>query len=405
MGSGGEQMDDAGTPAPAAASSDEIILMDLQDELQNLVIQSLDEPEDLAHAGATIRGWRPLAARAAEIRARARRKLPAPLNIGGGSIIVLPSSPAWPRVLARFQELEAELGSRPDHEWQFELLDLDLTRFRISQDDEAVAEPPPADEVFAWIDERLASVESFGAEERARWQKHALQQLSSATEAATAWRVAQGWPPDVAQGYSVLMANYKEVVGFVCRIEGGPPSRVRSSAWLLYDGFAHAARLQRGAAAPHSYKHLSGRFGLLHDPPWAALDDVEGARAALAEGRQLSFVMTAPLEASADARCLDGKGYRTPVYKDVEGTDEPEGIVLYEPKPSSAIVCFRSRAADALAFRSPVLTVQNEDEIQYDLPPGTTVTLERIDEAGEWRAFDGVEPQCRCFTVAVSFVC
>ena len=105
---------------------------------------------------------------------------------------------------------------------------------------------------------------------------------------------------------------------------------------------------------------------------------------------------------------------------------------VYEAKPNVDVVCFRSQQPDALGFRTAVLTVRvlhpnacyytplnlhpttpycillqvdNADEMQFDLPPGATITLERVDEPGCWRAFDGVAPACRCFTVSFRFVC
>ncbi len=123
-----------------------------------------------------------------------------------------------------------------------------------------------------------------------------------------------------------------------------------------------------------------------NDGAWAALtpDAAPG----------VSFVTHAPLEASAHPRCLSDAGFSAAVVLNT-GID-------YAPMDSD-IVRFRSRGRAGGKHRSLVRTAATPSERQYDLPPLSRVTLERIDEAGSWTEF-GRTPQRRLYTVVVEFL-
>ena len=74
----------------------------------------------------------------------------------------------------------------------------------------------------------------------------------------------------------------------------------------------------------------------------------------------------------------------------------------YAPMDSD-IVRFRSRGRAGGKHRSLVRTAATPSEGQYDLPPLSRVTLERIDEAGSWTEF-GRTPNRRLYTVVVEFL-
>ena len=74
----------------------------------------------------------------------------------------------------------------------------------------------------------------------------------------------------------------------------------------------------------------------------------------------------------------------------------------YAPMDSD-IVRFRSRGRAGGKHRSLVRTAATPSERQYDLPPLSRVTLERIDEAGSWTEF-GRTPNRRLYTVVVEFL-
>ena len=64
----------------------------------------------------------------------------------------------------------------------------------------------------------------------------------------------------------------------------------------------------------------------------------------------------------------------------------------------SDVVCFRSAAADADGYHSLVETAFGS----YNMPPLATVTLEKVEQPGEWEVC-GLKVQRRLFTVSVSY--
>ena len=73
------------------------------------------------------------------------------------------------------------------------------------------------------------------------------------------------------------------------------------------------------------------------------------------------------------------------------------GNTTYELQDSD-VVCLRSAAADADGYHSLVRT----GGAGYEMPPLATVTLEKVEEPGEWEVC-GQKVQRRLFTVRVSF--
>ena len=67
----------------------------------------------------------------------------------------------------------------------------------------------------------------------------------------------------------------------------------------------------------------------------------------------------------------------------------------------SDVVAFRSSPSDK--YCHSLIMVNGSTAHTYDLPPMATVTLEKIEQPGEWYAF-GKAIQRRLFTVSVSFL-
>ena len=107
------------------------------------------------------------------------------------------------------------------------------------------------------------------------------------------------------------------------------------------------------------------------------------------------FVTSAMLEASASPACLSAEGFCTPV-------NVGNGSIEYQPQPT-AVVRFCSAATDRSGFHSLLPTALTEDEMEYDLPPLSTITLQQVHEPGSWHAYDGVTVNQRLLTVSVSF--
>ena len=90
--------------------------------------------------------------------------------------------------------------------------------------------------------------------------------------------------------------------------------------------------------------------------------------------------------------------------------------VLWNPFGNEAMgadkfVCVESAALDPVSLApgaewtgtlSLVPTALTEEEMEYDLPPLSRITLQRVDEAGSWQAY-GVTVNQRLLTVSVAF--
>ena len=64
----------------------------------------------------------------------------------------------------------------------------------------------------------------------------------------------------------------------------------------------------------------------------------------------------------------------------------------------SDVVCFRSAAANADGYHSLIRTT----DTRYEMPPLATVTLESVQQPGEWEVC-GHKVMQRLFTVSVSY--
>ena len=69
-----------------------------------------------------------------------------------------------------------------------------------------------------------------------------------------------------------------------------------------------------------------------------------------------------------------------------------------EPAAGLGRVCFRSASSDADGYHSLVQTAS----AGYDLPPCATVTLEKVEQPGEWEV-RGLKVQRRLLTVRVTW--
>ena len=104
----------------------------------------------------------------------------------------------------------------------------------------------------------------------------------------------------------------------------------------------------------------------------------------------LSFVTNGIVGAeTAEAGFLDDKGFYINVCKDGKPTDELN---------DTDVVCFRCAATDSNGYHSLVEVAKNG----YYMPPRATVTLEKVEEPGEWEA-NGLKVQQRLHTLRVTW--
>ena len=138
--------------------------------------------------------------------------------------------------------------------------------------------------------------------------------------------------------------------------------------------------------APLLYYNLTGEFGLATTDPaaWAALTQPEASAG-------LSFVTNGVVQGdTANSNVFpDDKGFYVAMNY---------GGKVRLKLQDSDVVCLRSASADADGYHSLVHT----ESRQYEAPPLTTFTLERVQEAGEWEV-NGLRVQRRLFTVGVSY--
>ena len=195
------------------------------------------------------------------------------------------------------------------------------------------------------------------------------------------WKVDHGWPQEQAEAYQVIGACLAAPLAAAVRERS---DRYAASTHVVCDALAQRAK-QMTEAAPLVYVNLTGKFGLAtDDPAWEALMQ-PGASAGL------GFVSNGVVMASpATARTFpDDKGYYKCFNRDGKETFELQ---------DSDVVCFRSAAADADGYHSRVQPSGGA----YDLPPLATVTLEKVEQPGEWEVC-GHKVQRRLFTVSVSY--
>ena len=314
-----------------------------------LLIATRGTARDLGKAQVVSRGWKDAARREVGLRT------------AGRSLNYFTQKPAY---LRSIELLDAVVGPKPAGSWRDRWPELQYAKFL------------RVDESLALLHDRETVLQLF------RNNIHVIDAELAKIRESIDWKVQWGWPRTLAEDYTLIMTHFKAALGDSV----SEASRDFAAAvHLLRDALTLRAPLE--AVAPDAYTDLDGTYGMkTNDGAWAALtpDAAPG----------VSFVTRAPLEASAHPRCLSDAGFSAAVVLNT-GID-------YAPMDSD-IVRFRSRGRAGGKHRSLVRTAATPSERQYDLPPLSRVTLERIDEAGSWSEF-GRTPNRRLYTVVVEFL-
>ena len=314
-----------------------------------LVIATRGTAKDLGKAQVVSRGW----------QAAARREVT--LRTAGRVLNVFSEKPAY---LRSIELLDAVVGPKPAGSWRDRWPELQYAKFL------------RVDESLALLHDRETVLQLFRA------NIHVIDAELAKIRESIEWKVESGWPRTLAEDYTLIMTHFKAALGDSV---SAASRDFAAAVHLLRDALTLRAPLE--AVAPDAYTDLDGTYGMkTNDSAWAALtpDAAPG----------VSFVTHAPLEASAHPRCLSDAGFSAAVVLNT-GID-------YAPMDSD-IVRFRSRGRAGGKHRSLVRTAATPSERQYDLPPLSRVTLERIDEAGSWTEF-GRTPHRRLYTVVVEFL-
>ena len=341
---------------------------DLPDELQGRILYFLCAAE-MGRAATVSTLWAALADYIAEHRAC--ELLSVPRRMPSDSV-----RPSWLRALATCEALIAGVGEKPVRGWRSEWVPLHLESLRLRSVRNG------REEDFKLI------VSKYGIDLITQeWQpngRHCIERELNDVSVSVAWKVSQGWPQEQAEAYTLIASHFKAALGLALR--SGSAAYAASTHLLCTTLSDRAWQLQ--APAPDCFKDLGGSYGLCqHDPAWEVLRTVEPPSLGTA------LRTSAMLEASASPSCLSPDGFCTPV--------NIAGHVEYQQQDSD-IVCFHSLPCSSRGFHSLVPTAQTEDEVEYDLPPLSTVTLQRVEGPGTWQAF-GITVNRRLLVVTVQY--
>ena len=196
------------------------------------------------------------------------------------------------------------------------------------------------------------------------------------------WRVDNmGWPRKQAEAYTLIMGYLKAPLAAAVRERS---KRYEASMHVLCEALAQRAK-QMTQAAPLVYMNLTGTFGLAtEDPAWQALLQ-PGASAGV------SFVTDGIVMASTTNR---------------EDLSRRQGLLRGREHERQAYVRAAGLGHCVLpqrALRRRRLPLARSDRrAGYHLPPCATVTLEKVEQPGEWEV-RGLKVQQRLLTVRVTW--
>ena len=205
------------------------------------------------------------------------------------------------------------------------------------------------------------------------------------------WKVEQGWPRAQAEAYTLITCALKAPLSAAVRdrSDADPAVRARSDRYAASTQVVREALAQRAKhmtkPAPLAYRNLTGFAGLAtEDLAWAALTQPEASPG-------LTLVTHGVVQGIIANPWVfpDDKGFCVSVSVGGKHTFELQ---------DSDVVCFRSAAADADGYHSLIPT----GGLSYEMPPLATVTLEKVEQPGEWEV-RGHKVQRRLFTVRVTY--
>ena len=339
-------------------------------ELQRAIL--LDLPAvDLARVSTSCAKLHGLACVVAELRLR--QVLP---RLAPGS----DATPCWLRSLGCREQTTCFAGARPAASWRDEFVDLMVAAAEASFKRDPTS-PLPLE----------------------RWEYEAAGELgidnASSTFLASSIdrKVAGGWSREEAIQSETLDCSTLVVVA-------SSPRRYPATVHSHVELYSELAR--RAAEVPEElYCNLLGTAAL---PSLADCDPAWSSKALLRRGVGGSFVSkTVVFGVRSLAHLSDARGWRDTV------DDLLEDIRVIP----TDVVCIRSAPKGAGGFRALIhenWSVSNrrvtrsaaigEEEDVWIAPIGTHITLERVQQPGEWRGYEGGPlMRVRLFTVSISF--
>mmetsp|Transcript_21572 Transcript_21572/g.35606 ORF Transcript_21572/g.35606 Transcript_21572/m.35606 type:complete len:457 (+) Transcript_21572:39-1409(+) len=317
----------------------------LPEDLSPNVLQNLCAT-DLGAASCVCTAWRRDALLVAKGLLCARRSLPAG------------DPPNWIRALTSEEILEAAVGRRPlQRPWWREWEAMKMEEIQLSGQDPRHA--------------NLAFFQPGGPMSVAAVLRHNAVRLS--------WMLDCGWPLTQAAACLLIGIHGTAALGTAIR-EGS--SRFAASTYAYSDAlFSRAWKLK--AAVPPCYASMGGMFGLVAtDEAWRLL---------LSADVRIGFQLRTNSALIAMDNHLDEQGPIAPPSHMTRSVSTPVRHVSNDP-----LVCFRSELTRDGKLRSLVQT----SPTCYELPPLATLTLERIQQPGQWQACGGTMWR-KCFVVSM----
>jgi len=199
--------------------------------------------------------------------------------------------------------------------------------------------------------------------------------------ASIQWKVDNGWPREQAEAYTVVTTCIAAPLAAAVHERSG---RYAVSSHVLCEVFSEQVK-RATAVAPNIYANLTGAFGLVTgDLAWEALlqTDVE-------VGLSLTTNGVAEGHPASAKSFPDAEGFRVGI--NIGGKE------IYELQESD-VVCFQSATSAADGYHS---LIRVNELGTSALPPFATVTVEKIEEAGQWEV-NGHRVRRRLFTVSVT---
>lgn len=292
--------------------------------------------------------------------------------------------PCWLRCCAALRQMEERVGPRPQNRtWREEYVMMNVR--------DSELEDPHGFDVDLEIDFYSSGSGSL---------KHVLEDKVREIN----HKLNLGWCRDHAE----MIVVPSPVMAFMESLNDKTPT-FAATAYTLLDVMFASAMLLPHTAVPGVYASLSDDLDVgisRYSSGWHSdyLEALGIGGSFIAIGGAIGFDPTAEMFPDEEGM------YTYDPTEDMEG----EALVTYDPRFNAVvdadilrIVC---RPADALGYHAPIFYPEPEDldgfpsRDTYFVPENTTVTLERIDEAGEWEVL-GLKVRRRLFTVSVTFGC
>ena len=250
--------------------------------------------------------------------------------------------------------------------------------------------PCPTDRTWQdeWVAMRIERMKLEGKNfDPATFQKGGVNGYDKVIKNATKsvqFKVDLGWGQADAEAYSAVVQGCSAAIATSIKEKS---NRYAASVHMMTRVLAKAALTQagKGTVAPDCYYHLRGQFGLANeDPAFRALEKSDA-------GPGTSFQTNGVVIAHGAKERFTSDGFGVSV-----NTGGKTSINVQK----SPVLKFVSSKEDANGLHSMIHASPTPG---FACPPMTTITVESVTPAGQWKGLNGVTVNQKLFTVSVSF--